>query len=342
MQRKHFNEATRKRDMNPTLKYLGSLALLTVLTAPTASVQAQSSASSRAAVRFVIPLAPGSAQDTIARRLAERMSTVWGRSTFIDNKPGASGILATETVVRSPGDGSVLSFTMASTITIAPHTFRKLPYDPLRDLKPVIQVATTPLVLVVNASNPARNLKEFLDHARKNPGKVSFGSFGNGTSAHLLGEELNRKAGVKLMHVPYKSVATSDLLGGVLDAVISDFGSVRDFLRPPAKLRVLALTGDHRSAEFPDIPTFGEEGFASFNPMVGWVGVFAPASLPDAQVERLAREFAPILQEPDMRKQLTSFGYEASGLTGDALRQYVRDDYARWGTIASAIGLELN
>ena len=324
--------------MNPVAR----LALLATIAMAASLVQAQPSGAAKPPVRLIIPLPPGSAQDAMARRLAERMSVVWAQPTIVDNKPGASGILATDAVVKSPADGSVLSFTMASTITIAPHTFRKLPYDPLRDLKPVIQVGTTPLVLVVNASNPARTLKEFLDNARKNPGKVSFGSFGNGTSAHLLGEELNGKAGVKLLHVPYKTVATTDLLGGTLDSAISDFGSVRDFLQAPARLRVLALTGDHRSREYPDIPTFGEQGFPSLDPMVGWVGVFAPAAMPDAQVEKLAKEFAPIVQGADMQQQLRAFGYDASGLTGSALRQYVQDDYARWGAIAKRSGLELN
>ncbi|RYY90635.1 MAG: hypothetical protein EOO24_32590, partial [Comamonadaceae bacterium] len=190
MHRRQQQETT----MNATMTAFARLALLAILPVSGALAQAQSAAPSKQPIRIVIPLPPGTAQDGIARRLADRMASVLGQAVIVDNKPGASGILATDTVVKSPADGSVLSFTMASTISIAPHTFRKLPYDPLRDLKPVIQVGTTPLVLVVNASNPARNLEEFVENARRNPGKVSFGSFGNGTSAHLLGEELNRKA----------------------------------------------------------------------------------------------------------------------------------------------------
>jgi tripartite-type tricarboxylate transporter receptor subunit TctC len=293
-------------------------------------------------VRFVIPLGPGSAQDGIARRLSERMGVVLDQPAIVENKPGASGILATETVVKAPADGSVLTFTMASTISIAPHTFRKLPYDPLRDLVPVIRVGTTPLLLVVHASNPAQNLADFLDNARRNPGKVSFGSFGNGTSAHLLGEELGLKAGVKLLHVPYKSVSTPDLLGGVLDSAITDFGSIRDFLVPPARLRVLAITGTQRNREHPEIPTFGEQGFRSLDPMVGWVGVFAPAGVPDAQVSRLGQELAGLVNSSELQQTLRSFGYDAGTLTGDALKRYVREDYDRWGAIAKAINLEPN
>lgn len=324
------------------LKPLARVALLSVAAFTAAVSQAQPAAPAGAPVRFIIPLPPGTAQDAMARRLADRMAVLWSRPTVVENKPGASGILATDAVVKSAADGSVLSFTMASTITIAPHTFRKLPYDPLTDLKPVIQVGTTPLVLVVNETNPARTLKEFLDNARKNPGKVSFGSFGNGTSAHLLGEELAAKSGTKLLHVPYKSVATTDLLGGTVDSLISDFGSVRDFLQPPARLRVLALTGDHRSREYPNIPTFGEQGFPSLDPMVGWVGVFAPAGMPDAQVERLAKDLTPVVKGEDMQRQMAAFGYEPSGLSGSALRQYVKEDHGRWGAIAKSVGLELN
>lgn len=327
---------------NPLPTFFARLLLAAAAVAAAAPALAQNTVAEKPPVRIVIPLMPGSAQDAIARRLAELLAPVWKRTAIVENKPGASGILATDAVVKAPGDGSVLSFTMASTITIAPHTFRKLPYDPLRDLKPVIQVGTTPLLLVVNAANPAHNLREFLENARRNPGKVSYGSFGNGTSAHLLGEELNRKAGVKLLHVPYKSVATPDLLGGTLDSAILDFGSIREFLRPPAKLRVLAITGPQRSHEYPDIPTFGEQGLPSFDPMVGWVGVFAPAAMPDAEVARLAKDFGQVVQGSDIQQLLRSFGYDVSGLTGAALKRYVQEDHARWGAIAKAIGLELN
>lgn len=325
-------------------RHIAALALLTLLGTSGAWAQSGGGAprGDKPPVRFVIPLGPGSAQDAIARRLSERMGVTLGQSAIIENKPGASGILATETVVKAPADGSVLTFTMASTISIAPHTFRKLPYDPLRDLKPVIRVATTPLLLVVNASNPAHTLAQFLDGARKNPGKVSFGSFGNGTSAHLLGEELGLKAGVKLLHVPYKSVATPDLLGGVVDSAITDFGSIRDFLRPPARLRVLAITGATRNRDYPDIPTFGEQGFPSLDPMVGWVGVFAPAGVPDAQVAQLGKDLAGVVNGPELQQTLRIFGYDAGTLTGDALKRYVREDYERWGAIAKAINLELN
>ncbi len=317
---------------------LMALTPLCVAQAPPASAPSAGTAP----LRFVIPLPPGTAQDGIARRLAERLQATTGKTVIVDNKPGASGILATDTVVKSPADGSVLSLTMASTITIAPHTFRKLPYDPLRDLKPIVRVATTPLVLAVNASNPARNLREFLDHARKNPDKVSYASFGVGTSAHLLGEELNRKAGVKLLHVPYKTVAVADLLGGAVDSAISDFGSIRDFLRPPARLRVLALTGDGRNREYPDIPTFGEQGLPSIDPMVGWIGVFAPAGLPDANVAQFAKDMASLIDGPEMQQTLRSYGYDAGTLVGEPLRQYVREDHARWGAITKAVGLEPN
>jgi tripartite-type tricarboxylate transporter receptor subunit TctC len=295
----------------------------------------------RPQVRFVLPLPPGSAQDAMARRLSERLGPVWGQPALVDNKPGASGLLATDAVAKAVADGSVLSFTMASPITIAPHTFRKLPYDPMKDLKPVIQVGTTPLLLVVNASNPARNLKEFLDNARKSPGKVSFASFGSGSSAHLMGEELNRKSGVTLLHVPYKTVATTDLLGGVVDSMISDIGSIKELLRPPAKLRVLAMTGERRNRDYPDVPTFTEQGYPSLDPMVGWIGIFAPVGTPDATVARLAADLGQIVTGADWRDIVQNFGYEPSGLSGAALRKFLQDDFARWGAMAKAANVEL-
>jgi tripartite-type tricarboxylate transporter receptor subunit TctC len=244
-------------------------------------------------------------------------------------------------VAKAVADGSILGFTMASPITIAPHTFRKLPYDPMKDLKPVIQVGTTPLLLVVQAANPARNLKEFLDNARRNAGKVSFASFGSGSSAHLMGEELNRKSGASLLHVAYKTVATTDLLGGVVDSMISDIGSIKELLRPPAKLRVLAMTGERRNRDFPDVPTFTEEGYPTLDPMVGWIGIFAPAATPDATVARLAAELSPILTSAQWREIVQGFGYEPSGLSGAALRKFLQDDFARWGAMAKEANVEL-
>lgn len=325
-------------------RYLSMLALLALGTMHAHPSHAQSAAATQGArpqVRLVLPLPPGSAQDAMARRLSERLGPVWGQPALVDNKPGASGLLATDAVAKAPADGSVLSFTMASPITIAPHTFRKLPYDPMKDLKPVIQVGTTPLLLVVNASNPARNLKEFLDNARRNPGKVSFASFGSGSSAHLLGDELNRKSNASLLHVPYKTVATTDVLGGVVDSMISDIGSIKELLRPPAKLRVLAMTGDRRNREFPDVPTFGEQGYPTLDPMVGWIGIFAPSGTSDAVVARLAADLGQILTSADWRDIVQGFGYDPSGLSGAGLGKFLQEDFARWGAMAKAANVEL-
>lgn len=316
---------------------VGSVFAIALALVPPKPAAAEAPLSTRP-IRLVVSLGPGSGPDAIARRLADKLAPTVGQSVLVENRPGVSGILAADTVAKSSPDGSTLAFAMGSTIAIAPHVYSKVPYDTLRDLKPVIQVGATPFILLVNAADPAKTLAQFIANAKANPNTVSFASFGNGTAAHLMGEELSRVAQIQMVHVPYKTSAIPDLIGGRINASIGDIGTARAHLGTGGKLRALAVSGASRNSAFPEVPTFGEQGFPSFDVMVGWVGIFAPAATPAPITARWAQEVVAILKTEDMRSSMVLLGYEPTGQTNEAFAQIVRRDHDRWGKVVKDMG----
>lgn len=291
-------------------------------------------------VRILVPLAPGGGVDTITRKLGDKLGPALKQPIVIENKPGAAGTLAIDAMAKSPPDGHTIALVAGSMIAINPHVLRKMPYDTAKDLVPVAQVGTTPLVLLVNANNPAKTLKEFLANAKAKPKDSSFGSYGNASVGHLLGEAINKAAGVSMVHVPYKGAtpAITDLIGGQVSAVIADFGSSRAHIGPGGKLRALALSADKRVAAFPNVPTFGEEGLPQLNSMNGWLGVFAPAKTPKDIVAKLAAEITKALAADDLKAGLADLGYEATGTGGDKFAEIVKQDTDRWGAVIKSVG----
>lgn len=291
-------------------------------------------------IRILVPLAPGGGVDTITRKLGDKLGPALKQPIIIENKPGAAGTLAIDSMAKSPADGHTIALVAGSMIAINPHVLRKMPYDTAKDLVPVAQVGTTPLVLLVNASNPAKTLKEFLAGAKAKPKDASFGSYGNASVGHLLGEAINKAAGVTMIHVPYKGAtpAITDLIGGQVSAVIADFGSARAHIGPGGKLRALALSADKRVAAFPNVPTFGEEGLPQLNSMNGWLGVFAPAKTPKDIVAKLAAEIAKALAADDLKVGLADLGYEATGTGGDKFAEIVKQNTDRWGAVIKSVG----
>jgi tripartite-type tricarboxylate transporter receptor subunit TctC len=291
-------------------------------------------------VRIIVPLAPGGGVDTITRRLADKLRPAFKQAIIVENKPGAAGTLALDAVAKAPADGHTFGLVAGSMIAINPHVLRKMPYDTAKDLVPVAQVGTTPLVLLVNANNPAKTLKEFLAAAKAKPKEATFGSYGNASVGHLLGEALGKAAGVDIVHIPYKGAtpAITDLIGGQVSSVIVDFASARAHIGPGGKLRALALSADKRVAAFPNVPTFGEEGLRQLDSMNGWIGVFAPAKTPKDVVAKLAAEIGKALATDDMRSALADLGYEATGIGGDRFAGIVRQDTERWGAVIKSVG----
>lgn len=291
-------------------------------------------------VRILVPLAPGGGVDTIARKLADKLKPALKQPIIVENKPGAAGTLAIDTVAKAPPDGHTIALVAGSMIAINPHVLRQMPYDTAKDLVPVAQVGTTPLVLLVNANNPAKTLKEFIAAAKAKPKEASFGSYGNASVGHLLGEAIAKAAGVDMVHVPYKGAtpAINDLIGGQVTSVLADFGSARAHIGPGGRLRALALSANKRVAAYPNVPTFGEEGLPQLDTMNGWLGVFAPAKTPKDVVAKLTAEIGKALAAEDLKAGLADLGYEATGIGGDRFASIIRQDTERWGAVIKSVG----
>ena len=287
-------------------------------------------------VRFVVTLPPGGSPDLVARKLALLMRPSWGR-VLTENKVGAGGTIAANSVaMASPGTAPLL-VAAASTFTIVPHVFRKLPYRET-DLVPLVQIGTTPFVLLVRGDDPAHDLQALLSRARVQSEAVSFGSFGNGSVTHVIGESLNLAAGVKMLHVPYRGTgpAIADLLGGQVTAVVSDLGTARPYL--DGRLRALAITGAARVPSLPDIPTFGQQGLAALDAYVSWIGIFAPRSIPQATALDLADGLVRALRSDVMKAELAAIGYDVTGIAGGSFAAIVQRDRESWGEVIKGIG----
>ncbi|WP_077001847.1 tripartite tricarboxylate transporter substrate binding protein [Variovorax sp. KK3] len=291
------------------------------------------------AIRMVVPYAAGGGVDAIARQVGRKLSDALGQPVTVDNRPGAGAIIGLDAVAKAPGDGYTILFTAGSSININPHVYKKLPYDPSKDLQPVAQAGNTPLLLLVNANNPAKTLAEFTAAAKAKPGSATFGSYGNATTGHLLGTAFAKEAKIDLMHVPFKGAAPAltDLMGGQITAVIADLGSAAGLIKG-GKVRALAQTGTKRTAALPDVPTFTESGLPDLAGMGGWLGIFAPAKAPKPIVDKLGATLNKVLQTPELKASMAELGYEATGLSGAKFDELVRADTARWGKVVKDMG----
>ena len=318
-----------------TRRTLVSLGLSLVATA--AFSQAAATYPSRP-IKIVVPFAPGGTTDMLARLIGQRLTQSWGQPVVIENKPGAGATLGADVVAKSVGDGYTLLMGAAHH-TIAQKVYSKVPYQFDRDFAPITMVAMVPNMVVVNADVPARNIAEFVTLAKSQPGKLNYGSAGAGTAHHLIGEMFNLKAGVKLVHVPYKgsAPAVADLLSGqvqlMFDTVTSGLPQVK-----AGKLRALAVTTAKRSSAMPDVPTLSETVLPGFD--VGtWFGLLAPASTPPAIVSKLNAEIVRIIQQPDVRKQMLDAGSEPIGNTSEQMAAQIRAELDAFETVVKQIKL---
>lgn len=284
-------------------------------------------------VRLVVPFPPGGATDLLARQLAQRLGDTWGPPLLVENRGGASGAIATEHVARQPGDGYTLLFATASTHAINP-AVSKVPFHPIKDFTPVVNVAAAPLGLVVHPSLPARSVKELVALLRARPGQVDMASFGTGTGSHLAGELFKVMAKVDMVHVPYKggAAAMTDLLGGHVTLLFDTLSNTLAHAQS-GKLRLLASTGPVRVATMPALPTIAES-LPGYEAMT-WFGVLGPAGLPRAVVARVNGDVAKVLQVTEVRASLAAQGFEPAAGTPEAFAAQIQSDLAKWARLVA-------
>lgn len=321
------------------LRFVSMLALGVLLIAP-GLVQAQAYPSRP--IRFVIPFAPGGGTDIQIRLFAPRLTEQLGQPLVIENRPGASSVIGTELVARSPADG--YTFVMVDTALISnPAILPKLPYDTLRDLVPVVLATSGASALVVHPSVPARTLKEFIELAREKKGSIAYASAGAGTASHLTGELFKLSAGIDLIHVPFKGAgpAVADTVAGQVALTFTSIVSSKSFL-DSGKLRALAVTGDARSVALPTIPTFTEAGLPAVALASSYWGVLGPAGLAPAIVNRMNAEFNKVMNLPDIRTRLTELGYIVMGGPPEAYTNLIRDGMATWRRVAEQAKIKVD
>ncbi len=288
-------------------------------------------------VHFIVPFPAGGSTDTVARLLGQMLSARLGQQFLIENRSGASGNLGTEAVARAAPDGYTIGLATTTTHALAPSTFRNLPFDPVRDFAPVSMLGSSPFVMVVPPTLPAKNLKEFIALAKSKPGGLSMGSAGTGSIAHLAGVLFSNLAGVKMVHVPYRASAQSatDLMTGRLDMQFATVPPTLALLRA-GKLSALGIASAQRSALLPEIPTIAEAGLPGYEASL-WMAVVAPAGTAPAIVTRLSREIAAALGSAEGRDAMVKQGVDVETTTPDGLAARIRDEIAKWrGVIASA------
>jgi tripartite-type tricarboxylate transporter receptor subunit TctC len=284
---------------------------------------------------------PGGGSDIVARLLAPKLQEQFGQPVVVENRPGASGTLAAGGVIRSLSDGYTMMIGTISTLSVVPQVMATPPYDPLRDLTPILEVAGVPQVVVVPAKSPFRNLRELLDFARASPGKLNFASSGVATSQHLVAELLSRRADVRMTHVPYRGSgqALNDLIAGQVDLNIDTLPSNLPHIRT-GTLRALAVTPARRVEWLPDVPTVAELGFPGFDRRV-WYMIVGPAKLPALVVDRWVAALNMALEAPEVRNRIREAGFMLGGGTAAHAATMLREEVERNGALARDANIQI-
>lgn len=324
--------------MRSFARLLGSVfALLAALAGGDALAQAYPSKT----VTLLVPYAPGGGHDAMARIVAEKLGPRLGQTVVVENKPGAAGMIGTEQVVRAAPDGYTLLFSSPAEIVVAPSVYKSMRYDPVKDLTPITQVGDTPLVLMAHPSVGVKTVAELIAKAKKEPGKLSFGTAGTGSSQHLAGAWINNLAGIDLQHVPYKGAgpATNDLLGGNVPLGILGMAPVLKHIQA-GRIVALAVMTPKRVDWAKDTPTVAEtpgmEGFQANH----WMGLLGPAGIPPEVVAKLQAEVAAVLAMPDVRERLRGLGIDPVGSGTEDFRRFLAEERERFAKMFRLTGLK--
>ena len=290
-------------------------------------------------IRLVIPFPPGGGTDIAARLVGEKLGTALKQSVIPENKPGANGVIASEFVARAAPDGYTLLVATGSSHAFAPALGVKLPFDPVKDFMPIALIGQFPTVLVVNPAVPAKTMRELVDYAKQNPGKLNYGSAGNGSTNHFLGELVKQAAGIDMLHVPYKGSgpAAQDLLAGQIQVMVDSVAAAKGNIEA-GKLRALGVTTPQRVAQLPDVPSLKEAGFDI--EYAGWVVVMAPAGTPAEVLAKLNGAINGVMADPAVVERYNKQGIVIRTMSLAELPVYLRNDKERWAQVAAKAALK--
>ena len=318
---------------SPSLWLAASLSALAIAI----PLGAQAQAYPQKPVKVVVAFTAGGTTDILARTVTQQLSEKLKQPFVIDNKPGAGGNLGTELVVRSAPDGYTLIVNSVGPIAVNPTLYGKLPYNPLNDLVPMVQIADVPNVLVIHPSVPANSMEELIAYAKANPGKLNYGSTGIGTSSHLSSFMLSKRVGFEATHIPYKGAdALKDLLAGRIQFMFATIPSVMPHITA-GKLKPIAVSSLKRSRSMPDVPTVVEKGFPQFE-AGSWFGFFAPKGTPEAVISMVNKAVNEILQVPAIEQQMIAQGADPAGGTPAQFGQFVQREHDKWRVIVRDSG----
>lgn len=292
-------------------------------------------------VRWVVPFPPGGSADIMGRMIGQDLAKALGQQVVIENRAGASAIVGSEYVAKSPADGYTLLQANVSQMTIHPSLYPKLPYDPLKDFAPVTVLGVVTSVVVTTPALPVTSIQDLVALARKRPGLLNFTSSGAGASTHLTGELLKQRAGIAMTHISYKGSgpALTDVMAGFVEVMFENLPSALPFINA-GKLKVLAVTGKDRSPVLKTVPTLAESGFPGFD-MVSWQALVAPANTPKPVIDKLNAEVVRVLRTPEMKEKMIGLGTEVVANTPEQFAQYLREEMAKWAKIVKDAGIKL-
>jgi tripartite-type tricarboxylate transporter receptor subunit TctC len=293
-------------------------------------------------VRILCPFPPGGGVDITARAIAHELAPLLGQPVVVENRPGAGGNVAAGEVARAAPDGHTLLLTLNALHAISPHLYAKLPFDAMKDFSFITPLVAFNNVLVVSPGSAAKSVQELIGAAKRAPGKLTFASSGNGTNIHLVGELFRSRAGVDIVHVPYKgsAPALTDLMGGSVTMMFDTIPSAVAHVKS-GKLRALGVTGNKRSALFPEVPTIAEAGLPGFE-VLSWYGLIGPAGMPQDVVRRLNAEAAKGATSKDFRARMEPLGFDIVTATPEKMAQMLRADSVRWASVIKAARVTIN
>ena len=290
-------------------------------------------------VRFIITFTPGALNDLIGRTLSPKLGEIWGQQVVVDNRPGGGTIIGTELAARAPADGHTMLLG-GFALVVNPFVYPKLPYDTMKDLAPVSMIASSPYVLVISPTLPAKSVKEFVAVAKARPGQLAYGTTGIGGTSHLMGEMLKSMAGIDVIHVPYKGLAPAltDLFANQVHFSFGSWSTVGQHVKT-GRLRAIAVTSSKRAQSTPELPTIAEEGYPGYE-AIPWFGILLPAGAPKPLVNRMRSDIVKALASSEVRDRFAAQGVETAGTTPEEFATFMKLELNRWGKIVKQAGVK--